>query len=99
LVGEEGVERAWPFYVSGSNNSIFSGSGKAFDSAITNVAQKCSNHLALYRKNLTKSEIHSMVGEEGVEPSRDCSHRCLRPTRIPVPPSAHIFICQVTSLG
>ena len=28
----------------------------------------------------------SLVGEEGVEPSRTCVHWFLRPTRIPVPP-------------
>src|SRR5581483_862038 len=30
-----------------------------------------------------------MVGEEGVEPSRDCSHRILSPARLPIPPLAH----------
>ena len=29
-----------------------------------------------------------MVGEEGIEPSRDCSHRILSPVRLPIPPLA-----------
>ena len=30
-----------------------------------------------------------VVGMEGVEPSRDCSHTLLKRTRMPVPPHAH----------
>ncbi len=32
----------------------------------------------------------SMVGKVGIEPTRPCGHRFLRPTRIPVPPLAQI---------
>ena len=29
------------------------------------------------------------VPRAGVEPARPCSHWCLRPTRLPIPPSGH----------
>ena len=29
------------------------------------------------------------VPEVGIEPTRPCGHWCLRPTRLPVPPSGH----------
>lgn len=32
------------------------------------------------------------VPGEGIEPSRDCSHRFLRPTRLPIPPPRLMYM-------
>jgi hypothetical protein len=35
-----------------------------------------------------------VVGEEGIEPSQDCSYRILSPARLPVPPLARISFSE-----
>ena len=42
------------------------------------------------QKKTTNGEVGCflLVGEEGIEPSRDCSHRILSPARLPIPPPA-----------
>ena len=32
------------------------------------------------------------VPEAGVEPAQPCGHWCLRPARLPIPPSGHLLI-------
>ncbi len=39
-----------------------------------------------------------MVGEEGLEPSRHFCQRILSPSRIPIPPLAHVDIQQYTKM-
>ncbi len=41
------------------------------------------------RTSLFYEEKSGSVPEVGVEPTRPLSHRCLRPTRLPIPPSGH----------
>ncbi len=36
-----------------------------------------------------KSENLGFVPGAGVEPAQPCGHWCLRPTRLPIPPSGH----------
>ena len=38
-------------------------------------------------QHLAKNPLFSRVPEEGLEPSRDCSHWILNPARLPIPPS------------
>lgn len=38
-----------------------------------------------------------MVGEEGIEPSRDCSHKILSLARLPIPPPARDVVAFATA--
>lgn len=43
------------------------------------------------KKKLPIGSLFLLVGREGLEPSRHFCHWILSPTRIPVPPPAHIY--------
>ncbi len=38
------------------------------------------------------SDYHYLVQEMGLEPTRSCDHRHLKPARLPIPPLLHFFI-------
>ncbi len=39
----------------------------------------------------SSSVSHFLVPGAGVEPAQPCGHWCLRPARLPIPPSGQIF--------
>jgi hypothetical protein len=78
-----------------------------FRPQLTNVRwcrRRDSNPHGFLRTILSRVRPVQVVGGEGLEPSRTCAHRFLRPARIPVPPSApHLYgvnipTCPVVSI-
>ena len=38
--------------------------------------------------------LERLVPRAGVEPARACTHGCLRPARLPIPPSGQLLNCD-----
>lgn len=41
------------------------------------------------QKSSSDAEAFLLVPGAGIEPAHGCPYRCLRPTRLPIPPSRH----------
>ncbi len=68
---------------------------KAYNKMLDLIFQE-TKHLQGYKteKSSEKSEDFDSVPGAGVEPAQPCGHWCLRPARLPIPPSGHSIEAQ-----
>ena len=85
MVGEEGISIL--LAICNSARNIFLRAALIFEPIYTMLFAKRGIYDAPVRKPaIVGLVINKMVPQDGLEPSRDCSHRILSPACLPIPP-------------